>query len=277
MISIFALVMPIQANNSIDTSVTPSHWAVITLEDELHAYYGEIWLKGWYTTEPYEPGLDGTINHVIWEVVYVDGVSSRIQVGDNIFSIHGWYEDGTHKWIHNAKDFNLHLETDFGASVSPSYGGYARQVEGKTYGTRVHGSIEWHWSWEGSPPVLVSAEGQFDSMWAGGGYGYPSTEGNPCSISIQARRLASGWTGGGVFTDSGYGLTADIVVDSATEYLWNNQVILHGDVDVGGTVYSFSSIIVPSWYLTFEIPGLNYFAHVYGVDIPVDMTIDILE
>jgi hypothetical protein len=153
MISILSVVIPIQANNSIDTLGKPSHWAVITLYDEFEDYYGELWLKGWYTTEPFELGSDGTINHVIWEVVYSN--LPKVEEGDNIFSIHGWYEDGTIKWIHNAKDFNIHLETDFSTVGSPSYDGIIRYVEGKTYGARVHGWIEWNWSWEGNPPFPI--------------------------------------------------------------------------------------------------------------------------
>ena len=153
--SILGTVIPAQANNSIDTSGDPSHWAIITLYDETGAYYGYLYLKGWYTTEPYEPGLDGTINHVIWEVVGTD--MPKVQADDQVFSVHGWYEDGRHKWIHNAKDFNIHLETDFYASGydwSPDgpHGGLHFPVSGKTYGTSVHGEIEWHWWWVGTPP-----------------------------------------------------------------------------------------------------------------------------
>ena len=152
--SMLGMVIPAQANNSVDTSGVPSHWAIITLYDESESPYGFLWLIGWYTTEPYEPGPDGTINHVIWEVHSSD--MPKVLVGDNLFSVHGWYEDGRIKWIHNAKDFNIHLETDFSTTggYSASYGGLIKYVEGKTYGTSVHGSIEWHWSWVGTPPFI---------------------------------------------------------------------------------------------------------------------------
>lgn len=148
--SMLGMVTPAQANNSIDTTGIPSHWAIITLNDENNDQYGELWLIGWYTTESYEPGLDGTINHVIWEVVHTSMPTAKVNVGDNVFSIHGWYEDGRYKWIHNAKDFNIHLETDFyapgyGWSPNGPHGGLHFPVSGKTYGTRVHGEIEWHW------------------------------------------------------------------------------------------------------------------------------------
>lgn len=142
----------VYANNSIDTSGPPSHWGVVTLYADGIAY-GDIWMRGWYTTESYDPGLDGTINHVIWEVVDSGNLPPRIAAGDNVFSIHGWYEDGSIKWIHNAKDFNMHLETHWGVTCPTLYGGWGcRAVSGKSYGTSVTGTIEWHWAWMGSPP-----------------------------------------------------------------------------------------------------------------------------
>jgi len=89
-------------------------------------------MRGWYTEESGEPGLDGTINHAIWEVVGPATLPPRIVAEDNLFSVHGWYEDGSFKWIHNAKDFNMHLETDFGVGCSSAYGGLCRTVSGKS-------------------------------------------------------------------------------------------------------------------------------------------------
>jgi len=146
----------------------------------------------------------------------------------------------------------------------------------------------------GKPDARASAIGQFTSMFPGAG-AYPSTEGDRCLVSVHARRVASGWTGKGVFRDKDYELTATLTVDSASEYvgeLWPgwyyNQVILHGeaevyinDVYIGVLGFHLSITDVktfstfPNDHTSFEIPALLYYACEWGTDISVKTTVDV--
>ena len=154
----FMSIMPLMAENGVDTTTDPTVWAVITLNDA-DGPYGTLGMAGWYS---WAPGADDiyTLNHWVEQVVCVDGrieTESRLALGDRVYTTYGYYEEGGLKWIHNGKDFQIHLEVDFASSPSsnPYPGSYYKEISGKTYGRNVWGTINWHYWGTARPPIIT--------------------------------------------------------------------------------------------------------------------------
>lgn len=158
LVSVVALLATaVSAYGGVDTTGDPEVWAILNLQDPDDISY-TLWLKGWRERYfPASPEPDGTISHQVFDVLGDSpSLLPKVAGGDNVLCVHGWYEDGSYKWICNAKDFNLHLETFLGnwtcCVTTGPHGGWLADIAGKSYGMRLSGTVEWGVKPSGSPP-----------------------------------------------------------------------------------------------------------------------------
>ena len=132
----------------------------------------------------------------------------------------------------------------------------------------------------GKPESMVSAVGQFTTNYDYLGSGTD----HRCFINLHARQTADGWTGRGVFWDKDYvdgKIIAIFIVESATYENLPRQINYRGTADVyindvfaGNYVWdTLTAIGAPIEVFSFQIPGLGYYAFIFGTDIDINMNV----
>ena len=132
----------------------------------------------------------------------------------------------------------------------------------------------------GKPETMVRVIGHFTTNYDYLGSGTD----HRCFVNLHARQVADGWTGHGIFRDRDYEdgkLFAIFTVESAGYEDLPRQINYKGTADVyvnedfiGNYAWAtLTAIGAPIEVFSFQIPGLGYYAFLFGEDIELKMTV----